>query len=262
MRSRAPAIASADALPVSTEEGGFPRTSVVAVLCDEIRHKVLTGQYPPGLVLRQEDLAQQFGVSRVPLREAFSKLEAEGYLTLRPRRGYAVSALNHDEISEVFDLRMLIESHAGLIATKNRTQEDVDAVHAIVEEMEALDPEAPGYHNRWCDLNIEFHDRLIQSCGRAHLLRLSHQLRDAVEPYIRLESSLTGYFRGPDEDHREMVAAFAEGKAELVAALTAAHCGRTASRLLKSIGVRSAGEAEINARKLAGIALAQSETRS
>lgn len=235
---------------------------MVSVLCDEIRHKVLTGQYPPGLVLRQEDLAQQFGVSRVPLREAFSKLEAEGYLTLRPRRGYAVSALNGEEIAEVFDLRMLIESHAALIATKNRTRADVDEVQAIVEEMDGLDPEEAGYHNRWCDLNLQFHDRLIASCRRPHLLRLSQQLRDAVEPYIRLESSLTGFYHGPDEDHREMVAAFADGKAELVAALAAAHCGRTASRLLKSIGLKADGEGMNETTNPNAIAAARAATRS
>ncbi|MBC2667133.1 GntR family transcriptional regulator [Novosphingobium flavum] len=220
----------------------FP-TSVVAMLCVEIKKSILTGKYKPGLVLRQEDLAQQYDVSRVPLREAFSKLEAEGYLTLRPRRGYAVSSLNPDEISEVFDLRMLIESHAGQIATKNRTEEDVAEVLAIVETMDAMDPATEGYHDRWCDLNRQFHARLIRSCRRPRLLKLSQQLRDAVEPYIRLESSMTGYSAEPDSDHKEIVAAFAEGNAELVGALSAAHCGRTAARLLKVIRENEAAEA-------------------
>lgn len=217
------------------DTGRTPPTSVVTMLCGEIRQNILTGRYPPGLVLRQEDLAQQYDVSRVPLREAFSKLEAEGYLTLRPRRGYTVSSLNPEEISEIFDLRMLIESHAGQIATQKRTQADIMAVREIVEAMNTLDPTLEDYHHRWCDLNRQFHERLIRPCGRPRLLRLSQQLRDAVEPYIRLKTSLTGFSVAPDSDHGEIVSAFVEGNAEMVAALSAAHCGRTAARLLRSI---------------------------
>src|SRR5258708_16162880 len=98
--------------------------SVVEFLYAELRSGILKGEYKPGSVLRQEDIAQKFEVSRVPVREALSKLEAEGFLALRPRRGYAVISLNPDEISEIFDLRMIIESHAGQIATKHRSEAD------------------------------------------------------------------------------------------------------------------------------------------
>jgi DNA-binding GntR family transcriptional regulator len=231
----ADALKRPDPADVDAEAGKAPPTSVVAMLCGEIRQNILTGRYPPGQVLRQEDLAQHYEVSRVPLREAFSKLEAEGYLTLRPRRGYAVSSLNPEEISEIFDLRMLIESHAGQIATKNRTPADIAAIQEIVDAMDALDPAIEDYHHRWCDLNRQFHERLIRPCNRPRLLRLSQQLRDAVEPYIRLKTSLTGFSAAPYSDHGEIVAAFVEGNAEMVAALSAAHCGRAASRLLRLI---------------------------
>lgn len=209
--------------------------SVVDSLCVEIRKSILTGKYPPGTVLRQEELAQQYSVSRVPLREAFSRLEAEGYLLLRPRRGYSVASLNQDEIAEIFDLRMVIESHAAQIATLNRTPEDIRAVEEIVGKMEALDPALPDYHGQWCDLNREFHERLIRPCARPRLLKIALQLRDNVEPYIRLESSMTGSSSEPDRDHREMLQAFTEGNGDLMGALSAAHCGRTANRLLRSL---------------------------
>lgn len=220
--------------------------SVVGSLCEEIRSNILRGKYKPGTVLRQEELAQQFEVSRVPLREAFSKLEAEGYLLLRPRRGYSVSSLNPEEISEIFDLRMLLESHASQIATRNRTQEDVEAVQKIVADMEALDPNAPDYHETWCDMNRDFHERLVRPCGRQRLLKILLQLRDNVEPYIRLESSMTGDSAEPDHDHRDVVAAYAAGNAELVGTLSAAHCGRTATRLLRSLQASADAEGGAN----------------
>lgn len=216
--------------------------SVVGTLCAEIKDNILTGKYLPGTVLRQEELAKQFDVSRVPLREAFSKLEAEGYLLLRPRRGYSVATLNPEEIAEVFDMRMVIESHAGQIATKNRTDEDVAEVMAIVDQMEAINPSDESFHTDWCDLNRVFHERLERSCGRPRLLQLSQRLRDTVEPYIRLESSMTGYSSEPDHDHREIANAFAEGNVDLVGALIAAHSGRTAARLLRIVKGREKQE--------------------
>jgi len=209
--------------------------SVVDSLCTEIRKMILHGKYPPGTVLRQEEIASQFEVSRVPLREAFSRLEAEGYLRLRPRRGYSVASLNPEEIAEIFDLRMVVESHAGQIATLNRTAQDVKEVKAIAASMEGLDPASPDYHMRWCDLNRDFHERIIQCCHRPRLLKIALQLRDQVEPYVRLESSMTGDSSEPDLDHREMLKAFEQGNAELMGALSAAHCGRTANRLLDSL---------------------------
>lgn len=213
----------------------FSQLSAVEFLYSEVRAGILRGEYKPGSVLRQEDIARKFQVSRVPLREAFSKLDAEGFLALRPRRGYAVISLNPDEIEEIFDLRMVIESHAGQIATVRRNESDVEAVNRIIATMEALDAAAADYFTRWCDLNREFHERLIKPCARERLLKLLMQLRDIVEPYIRLEMTMTGHSRDADVDHREIAAAFAAGNAALVGSLCASHCGRTAVRLLGAI---------------------------
>lgn len=225
-------------LTATAEPDLSSHVSVARALYDRIKENILSGRYRPGAVLRQEDLAQQFSVSRVPLREAFSKLEAEGLLSLRPRRGYSVISLNPDEIAEIFDLRMLIEAHAGQVATKNQTREDIDEVNALLARMLGLDPDAATYFTEWCSLNRAFHERLIRSCKRPFQLKLCLQLRDRVEPYIRLETLMTGHAREADVDHREIAAAFARGQAELVGHLSAAHVGRTAARLLNAIGAK------------------------
>src|ERR1700733_2143943 len=104
-----------------------------------LRERILMGHLMPGSEIRQELLAQQFGTSRVPLREALSRLQAEGLITLRPRRGFAVTSLDHDEIVEIFQLRMVVEEHAMRIATKERTEKDLREVEALVDRMETLD---------------------------------------------------------------------------------------------------------------------------
>src|ERR1700737_928702 len=83
---------------------------------------ILSGAFPPGLVLRQEELSRRFGASRVPLREAMPRLEVEGLVVLRPRRGYAVRSLERSEIREIFELRAVVEEHlagGGGVVTEN-----------------------------------------------------------------------------------------------------------------------------------------------
>src|SRR5882757_6249026 len=75
----------------------------------QIKAAIVTGVLVPGQMLRQEELAQRLGASRAPLREALSRLEAEGLVVLLPRRGYAVISLDRDEIAELFDLRIVLE---------------------------------------------------------------------------------------------------------------------------------------------------------
>src|ERR1700722_7255243 len=101
-----------------------------------LREQILIGELVPGAEIRQELLARQFGTSRVPLRAALSRLQAEALIVLPPRRGFAVTSLNQAEIVEIFELRMAVEEHAMRIATKERTEADVSEVEAMVEAME------------------------------------------------------------------------------------------------------------------------------
>src|ERR1051326_1237729 len=153
---------------------------------------ILAGAYVPGQVLRQEELAASFSVSRVPLREAMSRLAADGLLVSRPRRGYAVTSLDHEEIRDIFDLRMVIEERAGYFAGQNRKSADVEEVKALLDALERSSSSKRSDQMRWFQLNREFHGRLFFSSHRRQLCRIATHLRDTVEPYIRIEVGLTG----------------------------------------------------------------------
>jgi len=210
--------------------------TVTWTVYDGLRAGILSGRYAPGMVLRQEDVARQFQISRVPLREAFSKLEAEGFLTLRPRRGYAVTSLLAAEIAEIFELRTVIEGHAGRLAALRQRPGDVEALEALIARMDMLDPVYPSGLSQWCLLNRTFHECLLAICRRPHLQRIALQLRDQVEPYVRLELGMTGDVAEAGRDHDEIACAFRAGDAELVGELCAAHCSHTARRLLDQLG--------------------------
>jgi len=85
------------------------RKTVVEAAAEELRMRILSGALQEGAQLRQEILAAELGVSRIPLREALRLLEGEGLVTIVPHRGAVVSVLSPDEIGELFDLRLLIE---------------------------------------------------------------------------------------------------------------------------------------------------------
>jgi DNA-binding GntR family transcriptional regulator len=204
-----------------------------------LRERILIGQLVPGAEIRQEWLARQFGTSRVPIREALSRLQAEGLITLRPRRGFAVTSLDHNEIVEIFELRMVVEEHAMRNATKAQTETDVREVEALIELMESLDASAPHYLLEWSSTNRLFHIRLIQSARRKRLSEIALNLRDAIEPYIRIEANFTGQVRDANIEHRQIFDAFKRRDCEAAARLSREHCESTLKRLLVNIDLRN-----------------------
>src|SRR5581483_6225390 len=96
-----------DILDTSSELARARRSLPQAIYL-ALREAILAGRYQPGEALRQESLAKEFEASRVPVREALNRLEAEGIVILRPRRGFVVASLDVGEIEEIFELRMVL----------------------------------------------------------------------------------------------------------------------------------------------------------
>ena len=202
---------------------------------ERLRRGILTGEYPPGHALRQDDLAARLGTSRVPLREAMRRLETEGLLILRPRRGYSVISLEVAEIREIFELRAVVEEHAGQIAAVTRTDEDIARVEAAMATMEKISVAAPRRLDKWLDANAEFHDRLFGSTQRKHLSRITQMLRDLVEPYIRVEVGLTKDVAEAQSEHRAILNALRKSDATRLGKLCRQHCEHTAKRLIEAL---------------------------
>ena len=209
--------------------------SVSEALYGQLREGILSGAFPPGRVLRQEELSRRFGASRVPLREAMTRLEAEGLVVLRPRRGYAVLSLEPSEIREIFELRAVVEEHLGGVAAKTRTAKDIAGVLQALSRMERIAAKSPKQTDKWLDANSEFHTRLLASAHRRHAGRFAGMLRDQVEPYIRIEIGLTKEVMQAAGEHREMFEALEAGDTLRLQRLCRQHCENTASRLIKAL---------------------------
>ena len=212
------------------------QVSLSQAIYQALRDSILSRQLEPGTLLRQEELARAFNASRVPLREALNYLEAEGLVVLRPRRGYAVASLDASEFLELFQLRMVLEEHAGYVATLGRTSSDVTNLEACLQETERLARRTDRTdRSAWFTANERFHDTLVGVSGRAYLQQLSRRTRAKLDPYVRMEVEITKNLEKAQGDHRAMFEAFKAGDADLVARLSRSHCESTAARFIQAL---------------------------
>ena len=214
-----------------------PVPSLPDMVYGHLRDRILNGSYAAGQPLRQEEIARSLNVSRVPVREALTRLESEGLVQLRPRRGYLVVALSPEEILEISDIAERLESLAAFEAAKRRTPADVEALEAILAEMDRLGALARAGDDEalsaWAAKHREFHARLFFTSGRKSLCRLISLARDQLEPFIRIEISMSDYLRHATAEHKRILDLVRLGAAEEAGALAAEHIKKSCERLLK-----------------------------
>lgn len=212
-------------------------SSLPEFVYSELRRAILNGVFRPGQMLRQEEVAALMGVSRSPLREALPRLEAEGIVVLHPRRGYAVAALRPDEIKEVFDLRVLLESHLAVHSISKRTEADIAKVYEIANQMrQVADLTDDKSTAAWFDLNAAFHDALLSPAGMPHYMRALATARGVIEAYIRAEVRLTGDKYEAQQEHGHLAQAFVNGDTTGFMEMIRQHSAHTRDRLLKGLG--------------------------
>ncbi len=231
MPRTAPSPAKEDDALVSL--GEIP--SLTDLAYDHLRRAILSGRLDFGAPVRQEKIAARLGISRHPVREALRRLDSEGLIALKPRRGYYVTSLNRAEIEEVFAIRALLEEHGGYFATLNRTAKDVAELEALLRALDKVVARRPVDLASFGRRNREFHHRLFVTSGRFHLCRVMTVLRDSVERYIRVGATIEPNIEAAQNDHRRILSAFRKGDADAVAALCRRHCEATCERLLRGL---------------------------
>ncbi|MGB7668607.1 MAG: GntR family transcriptional regulator, partial [Candidatus Acidiferrales bacterium] len=115
---------------------GIPRQSLASAVADKLRGMIIHGDVQEGEQLRQDAIAADFQVSRIPVREALRQLEAEGLIKIVAHRGAVVSALSADEIEELFDIRALLECAVLKVSIPNLTEADFEKAESILETYE------------------------------------------------------------------------------------------------------------------------------
>ena len=194
-----------------------PPTAQEAVLA-ELRRLIATGRMRPGARIVQETLAEELGVSRVPLRETLKILEGEGQVTYVAHHGYFVALLSLDDLLEVYRIRELLEAEAVRIAVPLMSAEDIDRFQEAARDVELASE--VGDLAAMTKANRRFHATLIEACALPRLVRIIRQLWDATEVYRSVYYS--------DEPNRERVLAEHQ---QLVDAVTAGDVEQTLTML-------------------------------
>lgn len=175
---------------------------------EALRERILRGEYPEGEPLRQDALAEELGVSRIPVREALRQLEAEGLVTFSPHRGAVVSILSLAEIDELFELRAEIECDLLRRAIPKMTPEQLDRATDVLDEFEAA--LAAGEATRWGPLNWHFHAALYAPAERKFTMGVLQKLHQHSDRYFRMEVLLAQGGSRANEEHRAIAAAVAK----------------------------------------------------
>lgn len=227
---------------VTTEAGKLERRTIASAAADAIRRRILSGDLVEGESLRQDALAAELGISRIPVREAFRQLEAEGLVTLLPHRGAIVSSLSLDEIAEIFDLRALLEPELLAQAIPLMTSADLATADAVLSDYERT--LAAGDIHAWGQMNTWFHLALYSPAGRRRSLAIVHNLLSNADRYTRLQLVLTQGIERAMAEHRELLQLCATGATDKAVALLRQHVEAVGIELLDFLRQRQTGEAK------------------
>jgi len=214
-----------------------PIPSLVDHCYIQMRDAILKGTWKPNGTLHQEDIAEWLGASRVPVREALKRLEGEGLVVQRPRRGYVVTPLEVDDIEDAFYVRAALEERAGQLAALNRTAEDIEAVEVFVIEGERRKPIrlSEAGDPLFSELNLNFHSCLFQTSGRVYLTRLMAAQRNIVALYINVGRLVNASKDRVEEEHRDIFEAFKRGDAQACGQHCRLHVEHTGRLLLEEL---------------------------
>ncbi|WP_323764071.1 GntR family transcriptional regulator [Marinovum sp.] len=167
-----------------------------------LRERIICGAVTPGIALRQDEIARELGVSKIPVREALLKLEADGFVTFRKNRGATVRDLSSDEILNLIEIRAALECRALELAIPNMIDADYETAAEILETY-AGTTQAAGLSA----LNLKFHQALYEPCGNHILLRLISDVQQRIGPALRAFVTQTSGLHRPHAEHREILAA-------------------------------------------------------
>ena len=199
-------------------------------ITDHLRDDILAGALPPGTRLVETELAERFGVSRGPIREALRELERIGLVVDRPRRGVFVSTPSETDLEEITVVRESLETTAARIAAEKLLPEDVVRLEDLVATMEAA--YAAHDKSRGLALDLEFHRAVFVIAGNSRLIRAHDDLSAQLLLAWAHDHALREDVYPPASLHRDILAALESGEEQRIATAVAAHYAWREDRFL------------------------------
>ncbi len=222
-----------DSMP-PTGKGNTPITltklTIAEQLAAALRHEIVTGQLSAGTRLRQVEIAQRFGVSTTPVREAFGLLQSDGLVQIDTHRGVTVFLPTIQDLVEHYEIRMALEMLVVEKAAAHFQAQNAPPLVAILDEMHTTGDAA-----RYVELNQQFHLSLYRLGGRVRLVTMIEELRNASLAYNHLYAAadVPKDAERLDREHREILAACQAGDPVRAANAVRHHIQQTIAHVKK-----------------------------
>lgn len=219
-------------MPLNTMTGTNLGVSPSAsdVILKHLRDAIISGQLDEGEPIRQDDVARIFNVSKIPVREALKRLEAEGLVAFQRHKGAVVASMSEPEIVEIFEVRALLEANAIRLSVPLMTEATTARAQLLCDEFAAETDVA-----QWADLNWKFHSCLYEDAGRPFLIGMIRSVNDRIERYLRIQLTLAQGKETADREHRQILALCRARDAEGAAKVVHAHVMRACESLLANL---------------------------
>jgi GntR family transcriptional regulator, rspAB operon transcriptional repressor len=216
--------------------GGFDRGAPLTksdFAHNELRRRIVTGELMPGARLDLQELCDALGISRMPMREALSRLSAQGLIEIHPQRATVVSDLSVTDLRDTYGARVALETLLAESATPHVDDELMRAFEANIEEQRRL--AADGDLEGFLFSDRRFHDRLYERAEMPRTHGLVTRLRDVADRYVYLFLRDGSHRRQSIDEHMRLVALCGERDAAAVGAAVAEHIVRGRDALLEQL---------------------------
>lgn len=208
-----------------------PFRTIQQCVLDTLRVEILQGAYPPNTRLRQEEVAKRLNVSTTPVREAFRDLRAEGLVSIDPNKGVVTRALTAADVSEIYELRMVLEPMLAERACLQASDADLAAAEDVHREMRAATSS-----EAWAILNEKFHQNLMASAKGTRLSELVEGLSLVARPYVSLSMHVKGdIMENNNREHSALLDAYRARNARDVREQTREHLEHTRDAIVACV---------------------------
>lgn len=215
-----------------------PSQTLASNVASLLRERIASGEFAPGSKLRLDELRALFGISLSPLREALSRLCAEGFVATEDQRGYRVVPVSPRNLNEVTRLRSEFESFALRESIRLGDDEWESQVVASLHRLNKLErgaqAEGAGV-SQWEQFHCVFHRQLVSACQLPLLLHFCSTLHDLNDRYRRIFLSDNPIDRDVRKEHEEICRATTERRADEACQLLRSHIERTGANVLRAL---------------------------
>lgn len=217
---------------------GRPNGELVRFVYEHVREAILDGDYPPGEPLRLSKISAELGVSTIPVREALRRLESERLVDILPNKGARVTPIRIDDVSDIYRVRILLETEAVRLAVGRLLPTQLDPVDAWIDQMvECL---KSGRLSEAHSLHRDIHFAWYAASDSPWLLRLIETMWDRAERHLRQAPHLRDSADEFGEEHRRVQAAIRTGDPAIATSAMREDLGRTAELLRAGLAAAAA----------------------